>query len=257
MMKYIDRKLVVRADHTFEALSWKTSPRNDILRRLLFMIENIKNHYVDWTVKNETALHRISTRFNVKAYEVMMRHRDFIRNKMVDHVYNVDNGQAFEHYRSMDKLVLKWYITMLYQLIATSIKVGDRILIRKYIQAIAYRRYNSGFSSGEVVGFLSAFEKIMLSELLIDPEAQETREQLFTAVSIAIQMSIDEIEESFEIFETGTSGIVQLPEVMSSLQNVGNLKSIITDLEDTFFDSLEHDLSKDLAFIHEQIQQSE
>jgi len=36
----------------------------------------------------------------------------------------------------------------------------------------------------------------------------------------------------------------------------GNLKSIITDLEDTFFDSLEHDLSKDLAFIHEQIQQS-
>ena len=257
MMKYIDSKLVVSADQTFEALSWKTSPRNDILRRLLFMIENMKNHYVDWTVKNETAMHRISTRFNVKAYEVMMRHRDFIRNKMVDHVYNLDNGQSFEHYRSMDKLVLKWYITMLYQLIATSIKVGDRILIRKYIQAIAYRRYNNGFSSKEVVAFLSAFEKIMLSELLIDPEAQETREQLFTAVSIAIQMSIDEIEESFEIFEADSTGMVPLPEVMPSLQNVGNLKSIITDLEDTFFDSLEHDLSKDLAFIHEQIQQSE
>jgi hypothetical protein len=42
-----------------------------------------------------------------------------------------------------------------------------------------------------------------------------------------------------------------------SLQNVGNLKSIITELEDTFFDSLEHDLSKDIAFIHEQIQQPE
>jgi hypothetical protein len=190
----------------------------------------------------------------VKAYEVMMRHRDFIINKMVDHVYSHDNGQAFGHYRSMDKLVLKWYITMLYQLIATSIKVGDRILIRKYIQAIAYRRFKSGFHSDEVVRFLSAFEKIMLSELLIDPEAQETREQLFTAVSIAVQLSIDEMEESFELFESDTSGLMPLPEVMPSLQNVGNLKSIITDLEDTFFDSLEHDLSKDLAFIHEQIQ---
>jgi nucleoside-diphosphate-sugar epimerase len=255
MMKYIDRKLVVTADQTFEALSWKTSPRNDILRRLLFMIENMKNHYVDWTVKNETALHRISTRFNVKAYEVMMRHREFIINKMVDHVYKVENQTAYEHYRSMDKLVLKWYITMLYQLMATSIKVGDRILIRKYIQAIAYRRYKSGFSPSEVVRFLSDFEKIMLSELLIDPEAQETREQLFTAVTIAIQLSIDEIEESFEIFDTDSSALVQLPELFPSLQNVGNLKSIITDLEDTFFDSLEHDLSKELEFIHEQIHQ--
>ena len=257
MMRYIDRKLVVRADHTYESLSWKTSPRNDILRRLLFMIENMKNYYVDWTVKNETALHRVSTRFNVKAYEVMMRHRDFIINKMVGHIYSGDKQENFEHYRSMDKLVLKWYITMLYQLMATSIKVGDRILIRKYIQAIAYRRYKSGFPSAEVVRFLAAFEKIMLSELLIDPEAQETREQLFTAISIAIQLSIDEIEESFELFESDQEGLVPLPEVMPSLQNVGNLKSIITDLEDTFFDSLEHDLSKDLAFIHEQIQQAD
>ena len=96
----------------------------------------------------------------------------------------------------------------------------------------------------------------MLSELLIDPEAQETREQLFTAVSIAIQLSIDEIEESFELFGSDQAGLVPLPETMPSLQNVGNLKSIITELEDTFFDSLEHDLSKDLTFIHEQIQQT-
>jgi nucleoside-diphosphate-sugar epimerase len=257
MMKYIDRKLVVNAHQTNKNLSWETSPRNDILRRLLFMIENMKNHYVDWTVKNETAMARISTRFNIKAYEVMMRHRNFSINKMVAHVYNGENQDKYQHYRKMDKLVLKWYLTMLYQLIATSIKVGDRILIRKYIQAIAIRRYKTGFSSGEVVSFLNDFEKIVLSELLIDPEAQATREQLFTAVSIAIQLSIDEIEESFEMFETGGAGLTQLPEMLPSLQNVGNLKDVITELEDTFFDSLETDLSRDFGLIHEQIQQED
>ncbi|MFC2111974.1 NAD-dependent epimerase/dehydratase family protein [Bacteroidota bacterium] len=257
MMRYIDKKLIVDAKHTNENLSWKTSPRNDILRRLLFMIENMKNHYVDWTVKNETAMNRITTRFNIKAYEVMMRHRDFIINKMVDHVYLEGNQEKYKHYRDLDKLVLKWYLTMLYQLIATSIKVGDRILIRKYIQAIALRRYKSGFNSGEVVSFLADFEKIMLSELLIDPEAQETREQLFTAINIAIQLSIDEIEESFELFESDSAGIVQLPDILPSLQNVGNLKEVITDLEDTFFDSLESDLTRDFELINEQILQSD
>ena len=65
------------------------------------------------------------------------------------------------------------------------------------------------------------------------------------------------MEESFELFASDTSTLVQLPDVMPALQNVGNLKSIITDLESTFFDSLESDLSKDLAMIHEQIQHSE
>ena len=254
MIRYIDKKLIVSARQTNETLSWETSPRNDILRRLLFMIENMKNHYVDWTVKNETAMHRISTRFNVKAYEVMMRHRGFIINKMVDHIYSEDNRGKYKHYMSMDKLVVKWYITMLYQLVATSIKVGDRILIRKYIQVIAVRRYKSGFPVDEVVRFLADFEKIMLSELLIDPEAQETREQMFTAVSIAIQLSIDEIEESFEMFESDNASLVQLPDLIPSLQNVGSLKGVITDLEDTFFDTLEHDLSRDIEFIHGQIQ---
>ncbi len=253
MIKYIDRKLVVNAKQTYYALDWKTSSRNDILRRLLFMIENMKNHTVDWTVKNETAMYRITERFNVAAYEALMRHREFIIAKMTEHVHKEENRERLEHYNSMDKLVLKWYITMLYQLIATSIKVGDRILIRKYVQAIALRRYKSGFRVDEVKVFLEDFERIIKSELLIDPISQENRLQLFNAISIAIQLSIDEMEESFEFYASDESKVVQLPDVMPTLQNVGNLKSIITDLESTFFDSLESDLSKDLALIHEQI----
>jgi hypothetical protein len=255
MMKYIDKKLVVDAHYTSQTLAWEISPRNNILRRLLFMIENMKSHYVDWTVKNETAMTRITTRFNIRAYEVMMRHRDFIINKMVAHVYSSEHLEEYRHYREMDKLVLKWYLTMLYQLIATSIKVCDRILIRRYIQTIALRRYKSGFPVSEVVSLLSSFEEIMLSELLIDPEDQVTREQLFTAVSIAIQLSIDEIEESYELFESDTAGLIQLPDLLPSLHNVSNLKEIITDLQDTFYDSLESDLSRDFGLINEQIQQ--
>ena len=65
---------------------------------------------------------------------------------------------------------------------------------------------------------LEDFERIIISELLIDPETHQTREQLFTAINIAIQLSIDEVEESFEMFDTDTGMAVQLPEVFPALQ---------------------------------------
>jgi nucleoside-diphosphate-sugar epimerase len=249
MIRYIDRKLVVNASYTENALDWKISGRNDIRRRLLFMIENMKNHTVEWTVKNETQMMRTTSRFNLKAYEVMLRNRDLIINRMLDFVNLEENADRFANYRKMDKLVLKWYITMLYQLIATSIKVGDRILIRRYIQTIAYRRYSTGFLVHEPVDFLGQFERIIKEELLIDPETTSTKDELFNAISIAIQLSIDEMEESFETFENQPPDMILLTEKGPSLQNVGNLKTIISGLEDTFFDSIESDLMADFRLV--------
>ena len=217
------------------------------------MIENMKNHYVEWTVKNETQMVRTTARFNLRAYEVMLRNRDLIINRMLDFVNRPENTDRFANYRKMEKLVLKWYITMLYQLIATSIKVGDRILIRRYIQTIAYRRFKTGFKVTEPVDFLTRFEKIIKEELLIDPETSNTKDQLFNAISISIQLSIDEMEESFEIFENQFQELTPLPERGPSLQNVGNLKQIISGLEDTFFDSIESDLMTDFISIRDQI----
>ncbi len=254
MIRYIDRKLVVDASYTENTLGWNISHRNDILRRLLFMIENMKNHYVDWTVKNEAQMIRTTTRFNLKAYEVMLRNRDLVINRMYDFIYIAENTDRFANYRKMDNMVIKWYITMLYQLIATSIKVGDRILIRKYIQTIAYRRYSNGFQVSEVIDFISQFERIIKGELLIDPETTKTKEQLLNAISIAIQLSIDEMEESFETFEKQPAEMTLLQERGPFLQNVGNLKQIISGLEDTFFDSIESDLMADFISIRDQIQ---
>jgi nucleoside-diphosphate-sugar epimerase len=249
MIRYIDRKLVVNASHTENTLDWKISGRNDIIRRLLFMIENMKNHYVDWTVKNETQMIRTTSRFNLKAYEVMLRNRDLIINRMLDFVLHEENAERFANYRKMENMVVKWYITMLYQLISTSIKVGDRILIRRYIQTIAYRRYKTGFPVNEVVDFLCQFERIIKKELLIDPETSKTKDHLFNAISIAIQLSIDEMEESFETFEMQPPDMTPLTEKGPSLQNVGNLKQIISGLEDTFFDSIETDLMADFRAV--------
>jgi nucleoside-diphosphate-sugar epimerase len=253
MMKYLDTKLVVDSSYTMNTLSWEPSPRNDLKRRLLFLIENMKNHSVEWNVKNETQMIRAASRFNIQAYDLMLRNRDLVINKMLDFINLKENSDYFPHYCKMDPMVLKWYITMLYQLIATSIKVGDRILIRKYIQAIAFRRFKEDFNVSEPVYFLTHFEHIILSEMNIDPNAKEIRDLLFSSVSISIQMCIDEMEESFEVFESQAEDITMITDTGINLQNVGSLKQIISNLEDTFFGSIEQDLYQDLSVIKEQI----
>ena len=253
MMKYLDTKLVVDPSYTMNALSWEPTPRNDLKRRLLFLIENMKNHSIEWNVKNETLMTRTLHRFNIQAYDVMLKNRELIINKMFDFINLKENSDYFPNYRKMDSMVLKWYITMLYQLFATSIKIGDRMLIRKYIQAVAFRRFNEGFSVSEPVDFLTNFEHIILSELPIDSGTREIRNLLFSSVSISIQMCIDEMEESFETFESQVEDVTKLTDAGSNFQNVGNLKQIISDLEDTFFSSIEQDLSQDLSVIKEQI----
>jgi hypothetical protein len=47
--------------------------------------------------------------------------------------------------------------------------------------------------------------------------------------------------------------MAKLTDVGPNFQNVGNLKQIISDLEDTFFSSIEQDLAQDLTVIKEQI----
>jgi hypothetical protein len=253
MMKYLDTKLVVDSSYTINTLGWEPSSRNDLKRRLLFLIENMKNHSIEWNVRNETQMIRTANRFNIQAYDLMLKNRELVINKMFDYINLKDNVDYFPNYQKMDTMVLKWYITMLYQLIATSIKVGDRILVRKYIQAVAFRRFKEGFSVSEPVDFLTNFEHIILSELNIDPNAKEIRNLLFSSVSISIQMCIDEMEESFEVFESQSDDMTKITDTGVNFQNVGNLKQIISNLEDTFFGSMEQDLSQDLSVIKEQI----
>jgi hypothetical protein len=253
MMNYLDTKLVVDSSFTINTLGWEPSSRNDLKRRLLFLIENMKNHSIEWNVRNETQMIRTASRFNIQAYDVMLKNRELVINKMFDFINLKDNIDYFPNYQKMDPMVLKWYITMLYQLVATSIKVGDRILVRKYIQAVAFRRFKEGFSVSEPVDFLTNFEHIILSELNIDPNAKEIRDMLFSSVSISIQMCIDEMEESFEVFESQSDDMTKITDTGVNFQNVGNLKQIISNLEDTFFGSIEQDLSQDLSVIKEQI----
>ena len=166
---------------------------------------------------------------------------------MVEYLLLTENGERFFHYQRMGRDLLQMYITLIYQLIAISIRTGDRMVLRKYAQIIAYRRFNSGFRIEEIAGLLNSLEASITTtanpELVIAPIKREFNNY----VSIAIQLVIDEIDGSFAILADQAPHAPSVGEKFPSLENRDEMKQILSQLEDTFYDSLEH-LDGDLPF---------
>ncbi len=247
MIKYVDKKLVVDSSYTQKLLGWETAKRYDVLRRMLFLLENRKNHYVTWTIRNEMALRRIVERTTILYYNMMKKFRSATVEKVTENLLLSENAKRFIHYQAMGSDLLKMYITLIYQLIAISIRTGDRMVLRKYAQIIAYRRFNSGFNIDEIAGLLSILETTITTtayQELVDPDSKR---KFSNHVNIAIQLVIDEIDESFAILAKQTPRAPVVGEKFPSLENREEMKQILLQLEDTFYDSLEH-LDGDLPF---------
>lgn len=247
MIKYVDKKLVVDATWSQKLLSWNTSRRYDVLRRLLFLLENRKNHLVTWSIRNEMAMRRPAERTNILYYEILKNCRSETVEKMIESLLRSENKERFVHYQAMGRDLLQMYITLIYQLIAISIRTGDRMVLRKYAQIIAYRRFNSGFRIEEIAGLLNSLEATIIATANPELVPPNSKRKFNNYVSIAIQLVIDEIDESFAILANQAPHAPSLGEKFPSLENRDEMKQILSQLEDTFYDSLEH-LDGDLPF---------
>jgi hypothetical protein len=78
MVKYIDKQLNVDATVSREQLDWEPIPRLDLKRRLLFLLENMKNHPDEWRIRNTESLKRFAKRVNLIIYETMMKIKESV-----------------------------------------------------------------------------------------------------------------------------------------------------------------------------------
>lgn len=249
MMKYIDQKLIVEPYITNKTLLWKTTQRYDILRRLLFMIEKMKNHQNDWKITNEITLKRIAYRPNILVYDILFEVRETLVNKMLKYVLSQENKLRFRHYQKMGENTLKWYIILIYQMIALTIRSKDRQLMQNYVQIIAYRRFLEGFDVEEITEFLHTLVNIINSTLLTRAELKKMKQEIYDHVNITMQLTVDEIEDYFEFLKSQPLSSLPKVEELPLLENSEDLKRIVRQLEDTFYNTLDYHLKRDYTEI--------
>jgi len=250
MAKYIDKKLNVDASATYDALGWKPIPRYRILRRLLFLTEKMTNYPNNWTFRNEILINKVAYRKSTTIYDILTESRELLVDKIIQEVISPHNKHRFPNYRKMDRELLKWYITLNYQLVATTVKNRDRSIIPSYAKEIAYRRYIEGFKAREVKDLMIFTGKTMKEPLLAKHELKDWSQRVDDYIILTSQLASDEFEDTYEMLES------QAPEQVALIKDIDvepltsseNLKQIVRLLEDIHSDPLAKHPSADVTF---------
>jgi hypothetical protein len=252
MAQYIDKKLTIDASATYRALGWTPTLRYFILRRLLFLTEKITTHPYDWNFRNEISVHKVAQRKSTIIYDILIQHRDLLIDMVLREVSSTENRVLFPNYSKMEPEMLKWYITLNYQLIATTVRDRDRSMIPSVVQQIAYRRYVEGFNVKEVKDLILITGKTMESFLLERPELKDFKQRVADYIVLTAQYAADELEDNYDILKgiLGTSLPTQIFSIKENekLTMSKNIKLIVERLEDIGANFLSYDPEGEVVY---------
>lgn len=199
MLAYLDRKLAVDTSLTRHLLHWAPTPRYHIKRRLLFLIENMKTHPNQWKKRNEETAHeKAPDRPNFRIYQHMVDLKDQI---LEEHVADIIGGECdgtYPSYRSMDAAKLKNRASMIYHLLETAVRLGDRTLALQYAQTLAKERHSEGYFCEELTQAVSSMGAVTVKTLTAQPGLKGMEQRIHDLVMLTIQLLVDQIEETYD-----------------------------------------------------------
>ncbi len=245
MMKYVDRELRVDASRSQKQLNWKPTERLDVQRRLLFMIENMKTQSGAWNLRNERALQRIARRPNLLISYELEDLRDELVEDIAKHLTSMAAREKYCRYHEMPRETLLWFITLVHQILVTSIRTGDRQVFLNYYQVIAARRKMEGFEAKHVQAFLSAVGTLIEKALIPRPELENLGQEIHDYVSLSFQLASDGVADVFEGHSlSGATTNLELDDTDIPKTSDG-LAQMVARLEDICEDALPPRLKKD------------
>ena len=200
MTDYLDLKLTTDATYTMKTLDWGPSPRKLIERRLLYLVEHLRSLPIEWYSKNQIAL-KISSadRPNLLISNALMSKQHEIIDEVFTHIFYNKNKELYFHYQLMNTDYLTWYIEVIYNLLITSVRTGNRLSLVNYAHSLAVMRKREGFNPNEVCQAIMDIGETVINRLVNSAELIKYEGRIRDTISLSTQMMVDEIRDTYEI----------------------------------------------------------
>lgn len=239
MLRYIDRDLRVDARRTEQVLGWKSSPRYDLSRRLLILIDNKKSHPEAWSQLNEAALLRAASRPNLALYERLLHQRETLIDRIYEDIRMAQLAYQEIDYRTINEGPLRAYVSLFYEVLITTIRTHDRAVLRSHARVLAYHRYRQKFKSHQVCEAMSTFGRQMRAALEQDPELAVTDELLHDELDLSIRLACDEVEEVYDTLRERRDDGAGIPASADLFSNSSEMMRLVDELHDICRDGWE------------------
>jgi hypothetical protein len=199
MMRYIDRRMVIDASATHRLLDWAPKPRYHIMRRLLFLIENMKSVPLIWERKNLAMTKAaVVERPGLKIYKAMIDLKEDLVGEHVDYLTSPENIDLYSGYQARDRDDLLMRSELMYQMLESAMRLGDRLSVLAYANHLARVRHQEGVRLQELTGSLEHIALSIEKSLRNYPGLEDLQSKIHRETVVTMQLILDEIEDVYE-----------------------------------------------------------
>ncbi|MEN8165608.1 MAG: NAD(P)-dependent oxidoreductase, partial [Acidobacteriota bacterium] len=202
MARYLDRQLVVDASKTRVLLDWATRPRFNILRRIPFLVENLRTQPLHWNEVNRAAMRKEESGYGLKIQWLLEKHQDEICRRQVEDLLSEDTDQTFGTYQLLDRQEIAVRVLGAIRNLRRTIRTREMEPVGGHCRGVARERFLECFSVEEVCAAFSRLGTICIETLQEENLAPGLERALTDRVTMAIQFGIDEILDEYETLAT-------------------------------------------------------
>ncbi|RLE36066.1 MAG: hypothetical protein DRJ61_01695 [Acidobacteria bacterium] len=203
MARYLDQQLVVDASQTRRRLDWATRPRFNILRRMPFLVENLRTQPLRWTEVNHAAMRKEDSGYGLKIHWLLEKHQDEICRREVETLLSKDTDPTFGTYQRFDRQEITVKVLGAIRNLRRTIRTREMEPVGGHCRGVARDRFQEGFSVEEVCAAFSSLGAIAIETLKEDDPPPKLERALTERITMAIQFGIDEVLDEYETLTTG------------------------------------------------------
>ena len=206
MTRYIDKVFPTDSSYSRQVLGYETKDRFRIEHRVLYMMENLKSVPEEWHRKNQSRLVRFRVQRPIlDLIQVMHSQRDNLATEIYSFLTAAENQGEFSYYQHLEPERLHYFIDRFYRNLFTSVRHGDKLVMIGFARDLARVRFSEGLDRRELCGALKASSHIITRRLSEVSRLESMKQLVHDHIALAIQLAIDEIEDTYELLERKVS----------------------------------------------------
>jgi nucleoside-diphosphate-sugar epimerase len=198
MADYLDLAMRVDTSTTRQRLGWSPNPRFSILRRMPFLIENLKTDPIEWNRRNLAAMKAVHVANHLRIFQLIEEHEDELVRASVEHCLSPERHASFPTYHELSREDLTWAAQHTYLHLKNAVRTREKALFKTYCDDIARRRFAQGFSADEVVQIIQLKHDSCVRVLLNDPRVRGLEDALHETVDMTFRLGIDQVQDTFD-----------------------------------------------------------
>jgi hypothetical protein len=198
MADYIDTRMTIDASRTRARLGWAPRPRLEVLRRLPFLIENLKTDPLEWNQRNRAAMKEVQFPSNLRLHRLLEKHEDGVIAAYHGHLVGPHGPVRFASYQQLSDEDHDWNHRVVFGHLKNAVRTRDKAVLISYCRQLAERRFEQGFEADELCGALGVLNLVVHRVVRRDPEAKTMRQELLDYVTVPLRLGCDEIQETFD-----------------------------------------------------------